>query len=377
MLRRTPLAHPVGFAVLFFLFIIVGVVANYVMSDLGYDVSLRFAAYVLTGIAFYALGTRIRIPPSPRALLALSLILLIIATVREHGPWAFVSAAIVAAIYWQWNTLRPRLHLASIAGIMLLAANLFVTGAVPLLEPTIRFSSQTIAFVFGYSLLFIGVAFTFPRDRRLAVALTVCGGSVLMLYGFRSYLLVLVLLLGISWWMQGRASARTGLGAVAVVCIIIVGIGYVTTLLLPQQWHLLPHELVAYRIGFTTHMLDIACREAGWWGIFHGSLWTHAATSPIVGSVVAGEGNITTTVIGPLILDGGILELSLMAVLGSVMATLYERARRTLMNVPYYAIAYAILLVSIEISPVPLIFVMALLALSLAQREDETGPVAI
>lgn len=339
------------------------------MADLGHDVSIRFALYVALGIMCYLVGTMVRMPHSPVAYLVASLALMTIATVGEYGPWVIISAAVIAFIYWQWDAIRERIHLVGIAGVALLVLNLLLIGRLPLLAPGIRFSSQTHPFVFGYSLLFIGVAFSFPRDRRLSLILALCGGFVLLLYGFRSYLLILLILGGICWWMTGRVSVRQALGAIAVAAIIVVGIGYVTTLLLPQEWHLLPHELVAYRVGFTTHMLDLSCSEAGWWGVFHGSLWTHPATSPLVGEVIAGGGNITTTVLGPLVLDGGVLELPLMTVLGSVMATLYRSARIMASHVPYYAIAYAILLISIEISPVPLIFVMAFFALSLAQRE--------
>ncbi|MHC1598470.1 MAG: hypothetical protein ACXQS3_00930 [Candidatus Methanofastidiosia archaeon] len=362
--------HPVIFVFLYVLFISVGIAANQVMDDLGNDFSPVFYLYVAGGMFAYLVGCRFVLNISKHVLLIVFIPLIIIVTYREIGVLSFLCALLLYFIYRYWHILmRYPLHL-SVLGIFLLLINLFFIGFIPSLSPDLRFESQTAIFVFGYSLLFIGIIVLFLQDIKKTFIIALFGVVVLGLYGFRSYILILLLSLGIQILFIRRIKVRSFIIYAGALILLGAIMGYVTVSHLSQDWHLSPISLLFYRIGFTTHMLDKACAVAGVFGVFHGRLWTYAASSPIVGELLAGSGNITTTILGPLILDGGILELPIMAFVGATMNTLYQRAKISNNIVPFYSLALSILIVSIDISPVPLIFIMFFMALLVTDRKN-------
>lgn len=363
------LTHPLIFPLLFVAFIIVGSIASYCMDDLGHTVSLQMGALVAIGLAAYVVGTRYEIPLGPDALLAVAVVLTAVMTAREHGIMIVPTCIALVLLHRYWHVVSAHAVQIALIGMALLLANLAYIGYIPALNPELRHASQTLPFVFGYGLAFLGGVLHFPEHRYGGFGLSVAVIGLVALYGMRSYLLIFILALCIEALMLGVMSVRTAVVIAIAAFATVVGMGYFTTYLLPQEWHLSGLELVAYRVGFTTHMLDEACRMAGWTGILHGELWLSSATSPIIGEIVAGSGNITTTALGPLIVDGGVLELPVMAVAGSVSATIYRRAKASEACIPYYALVLSILILSIEISPIPILFAFLLYALAVVERE--------
>ncbi len=365
----TALAHPLIFPVLFLLFLLVGAGASYCMDDLGYPISLRLGVMAGAGLAAYVWGTRYEIRAGPTALFAAFIALVALMTYGEHGLLVLPTLFVLVVLFRYWDAVRAHAMHVAVAGIALLILNMAYIGHIPILNPSLRHASQTIPFVFGYSLAFFGGAVYYPEHRLKGGLLA---GAVLLAvlpYGMRSYLLIFLLAIGIEELMLRRMSIRVAWAFAAVALLLVVGLGYATTYLLPQEWHLSGAKLVLYRAGFTTHMLDEACRISGWTGILHGDLWRNSATSPLVGSLVAGSGNITTTLLGPLVVDGGIIEMPLMAFAGATINTLYRRALSSPAFVPDYALVLSILIISIEISPVPLIFALFGFALAVITRD--------
>jgi len=371
MRTETVLTHPLIFPLSFALFIGIGALASYGMSELGYPLSPRLFCYVAAGLGAYLAGTRHILKTNSRIFFALFSIFVFVTSIEGHGWHTLVALAALFALYWQWDTVRSHALHVAVSGMVLLLINMAYIGYVPLLNPGLRHASQTLPFVFGYGLAFLGGALYFPAHRRGGALLAAAILIAVLPYGMRSYMLIFLIAVGIEAVMLGACTARCIAAFAAVAGIVLVGLGTITTLLLPQDWHLSGASLVLYRIGFTTHMLDEACRMAGWSGILHGEIWRMTATSPLVGEIVAGSGNITTTILGPLVIDGGLVEMPLMAFAGATLNTLYSRARSAPEFVPYYALVLAILLISIEISPVPLIFGLFLFALSVTQRLEE------
>ncbi len=366
----TGLIHPLIFPVLFALFLTVGACASFSMDDLGYPISLRLVVMAGVGMAAYAWGTRYEIRSGPRSLFAVFITLVALMTYSEYGMLVIPILLVLAVLFRYWDAVCAyALHVA-VAGIALLLLNMAYIGYVPILNPSLRHASQTIPFVFGYSLAFLGGAIYYPEHRLRGGILA---GAVLLAvlpYGMRSYLLIFLLAIGIEALMLRRMTIRAAGAFAAVALLLVVGLGYATTYLLPQEWHLFGMKLVFYRVGFTTHMFDEVCRISGWTGILHGELWRSSSTSSLVGSIVAGSGTITTTLLGPLVIDGGIFEMPLLAFVGATVNTLYRRALSSPPLVPYYALVLSILIISIEISPVPLIFALFPLALAVINRDS-------
>ncbi|MHC1604650.1 MAG: hypothetical protein ACXQTP_01580 [Candidatus Methanofastidiosia archaeon] len=363
------LLSPKTFVFLYAVFIFTGIVSNYVMDDLGYAFSWVFFFYVCAGMLFFLIGTRFEIKISPRFLFPVFLFLSILFSFKEVEYLSFAGVVFLYIIYAKLDLVTRKGEMAVVVGLIILLLNLFYVGFIPLFSPELRYTAQNIYFVFGYSLVFIGVNFLFLEKKSVLLLCTILSFCMLLFYGYRTYLIILVLSMAINAAFREKLKLKTALAFGGFVLLVVLALGYFTTMRLSQEWHLSILSLPFYRIGFTVHMLDEACRAAGMWGLFHGRIWLFPATAEMVGAVVAGSGNITTTLLGPLILDGGLIELPLMIFAGASMNTLYRQATELDYFVPYYSIAMAILLVSIEISPIPLIFLMFLLAVILSNRK--------
>lgn len=368
LLDITRIARPTTFVWLLAGYLGVGAVCSYAMDSLGYAVSIQFVFYTACALALYYLGCRYVISIPQRVLLPVFMFAFVIMTFRDAGFYAFAGLAATIAIVYRWDVVVRRCGIFGAVGVSLLIVNLALSGTIPLLHPEIRYGTQTVMFVFGYALAFLGTTYMYSRDQRRASALAAATFAVLLLYGFRSYLLILVLSLSIQSLIMRPPSIRNVSAVLIATVSIVIVLGFIVVALLPQQ---LPHTLASlpfYRCGFTTHMLDEACRMAGATGRLHGEIWTLSKTSPLIGTMLAKAGNITTTLIGPFILDGGIFELPVMVFFGAAMNTVHTRAQKSPAIVPLYAIAFSIMVISVDISPVPLIVLMFLLALLIINR---------
>ncbi|HOP09049.1 MAG TPA: hypothetical protein PK718_03875 [Candidatus Methanofastidiosa archaeon] len=368
--KTEDLVRPQIFVVLFLLFIFVGMVSNKLMDDLGHSMSHWFFLYVTAGLAFYCAGCRFTITISDRILLP---VFTLFAFLMSYGEFGLLSVPIIASIlliYRHWDLIERHCGWISLLGILLVLGNLVLVGTLPVIDAGIRFESQTVLLLFGYTLAVLGVNYLFIKDPKRGA---ICAGLLaisITLYGFRSYLLILLLSLGIQSIMLGRLRMRMMVALAAMAFLVVLVGGSLIVSNLDQDWHLSSFSLLFYRVGFTTHMFDLACRASGLWGALHGQIWTMPSTSPLIGGYLVGNGNITTTIIGPLVLDGGILEVPLMAFLGASINSLYQASKKDGVFVPLYSLFLSFLLISIEISPVPIYFFILLFVLMVLNRKN-------
>jgi len=369
-LKTEDLVRPDIFIVLFLLFILVGILSNHLMEDLGHEVSIYLPIFTFLGLAFYFIGGRYVIDVSPNVLLPLFVLFAFLMSYREFGLYSIPIVAVIVLIYHYWDLIEVHCEKISLVGLALILINLGIVGVLPLLEVGLRFESQTVVLLFGYSLSLLGINYLYFRDPKRGVIYAVVVFASMMLYGFRSYLIVLVLSLGVQVILLKRARLTRIIPLAALALAIVVFGGSFIVSNLDQDWHLSASSLLFYRIGFTTHMFDLACDSARMFGVLHGQVWTMPSTSPMIGELLAGGGNITTTIMGPLVLDGGILELPLMAFIGASLNSLYQRSKAYPGHVPLYAIFLSFLLISIEISPVPIIFFTLIFIVIIINRKN-------
>lgn len=360
------LVRPRMFTVFFGLFIILGVASNFLMDDLGHGFSGYFLLYVALSLFLYYLGTRFVLRVPNRILVPIFVAVALAMSLREFGLYAVAMVAIILLISLKWEILMERCELVSLLGVALVLLNLLLLGVLPISEAGARFGSQTALMLFGYAFSIIGINFLFYKDPRKGLMLGAIVFIAMALYGFRSYLLIFASSICVQSIMLKRIRMGRIVGIAMIALVLIIFGGSFIVGQLEQEWHLSAFNMFFYRIGFTTHMLDLSCRAAGLFGVFHGEIWTLPSTSPLIGQYLVGGGNITTTILGPLVLDGGIFELPIMAFIGASLNSLYESSKRFTSHVPIYAIFFSILLISIEISPIPIFIFALLLALMIS-----------
>ena len=146
--------------------------------------------------------------------------------------------------------------------------------------------------------------------------------------------------------------------------LLILVVGYIGVSY--QEWKFNPLELFFFRPAFTFGVLNRVVSEAGFFGITHGGLWLKFSSATVMGPYLFGyESNITSTIMGPLIFDGGIAELGVMAFFGAAANTVYKKALQSKSKIPYYSILMGMFLVGVDVSFIPSIVLLFLIGLYL------------
>ncbi|NMA31579.1 MAG: hypothetical protein GX941_07250, partial [Candidatus Methanofastidiosa archaeon] len=181
---------------------------------------------------------------------------------------------------------------------------------------------------------------------------------IFILYGFRTYIIISILSTIITFYMIDIRHKAMYFGIVGLIITVILG--YLTILLLPQNWKLNPFELLWYRFTFTFDVFDKICTFVNFNFLGSFNLLTKTTTGYIISEKILNYShNITSTIFGPPIFDGGILEVSIFTVLTSIsLFKLYNKTKNNTSLIPYYSLILSVFLVSIEISPYPLILLL-------------------
>jgi hypothetical protein len=208
---------------------------------------------------------------------------------------------------------------------------------------------------------------TKDRDIKYVVGLFLGSLVLLSLFTYRVYVLELIIVVFTSLYMLRKVRILHVVAAAVPLFVLILGLGYIGVAY--QEWNFNAIELFLFRPAFTVGVLSTIVHEAGYLGITHGRIWLHFTSTTIIGPHLFGyECNITSTVMGPLIFDGGIFELGLMAFFGAAMNTMYRKALQNKEKIPYYAIVLAIFLVGVDVSFIPSLVLLLFAGLYLASE---------
>ncbi|MBU7033461.1 MAG: hypothetical protein HXS53_13090, partial [Theionarchaea archaeon] len=318
-------------------------------------------------IISYVLGCQVTLPSMRTGYFVLTGVVVAFFSFQEYGLIGMIIPVIgllalrlIEKIQAQWLFLT---------GVLLLTVQLII-GGIPLFDTILRKVSVTPLFVFGYCFLFVGITFMI-RTLNLGYMILAILTSLILLsaFTFRVYILELMIAIFLTLYLYKKVRMiHICMSAVPLLLLIII-IGYVGVLY--QDWKLNPLELFMYRPAFTFGVLNKIVGVAGISGISHGRIWLHFASATFIGSHLFGcDCNITSTIMGPLIFDGGLLELGLcMAFFGSASQTLYKKAEKDPNTVPYYAILMAMILVGVDVSFIPSIIVLFLVGLYLSSDD--------
>ncbi|MBU7021625.1 MAG: hypothetical protein HXS41_11260 [Theionarchaea archaeon] len=338
-------------------------------------VSDRFSLYPQTflylgvGLACFVAGCQLVLPDSRRVYYAITLVLATFFAYQEyHLPGLilpFVAVGVLMAI--QHANKKWFIPL----GVALILSQLVLKG-IPALNPELRQANVNVVFIAGYIFIFLGLTFMARewdvRKVGLCFAITLV---LLALFTYRVYVLELILVVFVSLYMLGKIRIRHIFFSAIPLFLLVVALGYLGVTY--QDWKYNALELLLYRSAFTFGVINSIVQKAGWWGITHGGIWLHFSTSAVIGPYLFGYPcNITSTIMGPMIFDGGILELGWMGFFGAGLNTLYRKALKDRCNLPYYAIVLAIFLMCIDASFFPSIVLLFFAALYLASEKKKS-----
>jgi hypothetical protein len=319
--------------------------------------------FIGAGLGAFMLGSQITLPDMKRGYFVLIGLIVAFYSIQEYGIVGLIlpvgglcALTLIEKISARWLFFL---------GCVLLVIQL-IHGGIPLLNTVLRKATVTPLFVFGYCFLFLGVTFmirTFALKEVIIATLISLG--LLSVFTFRVYILELMVAVLLSLYLYEKIKISQIILIAIPLFILLIVVGYVGVLY--QEWTLNPLELFMYRPAFTFGVLNEIVHSAGISGISHGHIWLHFSSATYIGSSLFGcDCNITSTIMGPLIFDGGLFELLLcMTFFGSASFTIYKKAMKNQSYIPYYAICMAMILVGVDVSFIPSIIVLFLVGLFL------------
>ncbi len=371
---KNELFSPYIFLIGFIIFCIIGLIGKSYFSEY-YDTGISFytLAYISLISIFFMIGSKFNPKIKENILVITILFLIVLFSFKRFSYYSIILLflGLLIIIMVKKNYFSKYYREIYIMGIGLCILNIIILGKLPLLNTEIRELSLTPLFVLGYSFLLISNSFGLINGKYPSnLIFPISSLFLFVLYGFRTYILLLIISTMISFYLIGKKEKTLYFGVIGLVLTVILG--YITVFLLPQNWKLNPFQLLWYRFTFTFDVFDRICSSVGFRFLGDYSLLTETTTGYIISREILNYShNITSTIFGPPIFDGGVIGISLFALFASMsLFTLYKRTRENRLLIPYYSLILSIFLVSIEISPYPLILLLIPLSFYISQIDN-------
>ncbi|NYT03340.1 MAG: hypothetical protein GKC00_01390 [Candidatus Methanofastidiosa archaeon] len=359
---KDELFSPYIFLIGFIIFCIMGLMGkNYFIDYYNPGISFYTLFYILLISSLFIAGSKFNLNIKENYLIGIILFLVIFITFKRFGYYSIILSllTLMIIIMVRKNYFSIYYKEIYILGFLLCFLNILILGKLPLLNPEIRELALTPLFVLGYSFVLVSNNFGILKSRYpYYLIFPITSLLLFILYGFRTYIILLIISTMIMFYLLDKKQKTLYFGLVGSIITIVLG--YITVLLLPQNWKLNPFELLWYRVTFTFDVFDKICAKIGLSLFSNYSLLTETTTGYIISQEILNYShNITSTIFGPPIFDGGIIEVMAFTLFVSLsLFKLYKRTKYNKMLISYYSLILSIFLVSIEISPYPLILLL-------------------
>ena len=265
--------------------------------------------------------------------------------------------------------------LASLGLAALFAASILVKG-IPILEAEARLSTAVTpsrALFHGFA-TFGGVMLILYQPRRLALPGIAFLAALGVLAGFKSDAVAVLISATIAGLVSKRISLKeAALGAGAVILLLTVLSNFIAETAY-GGWKIPPYLYPFYRAGFTMGVFSEIVHLAMPFGYLKGSALL-SVTQDIVSIEVLGYSKphiITSTLLGPGMLDFGIIGVALTAFLLGLYLGAVRNSARSRLQQGIYAIAltHVFILVEVGLQLTSVIYLLSLMYLFTAAGES-------
>ncbi len=359
---KDELFSPYIFLIGFIIFCIIGLIGRpYFNEYYSSSISLYTIIYIFLISLVFIIGSKFNLNTKENILIGVIVFLVLLFSFKRFSYFSIILSILALLIIFmiKKNVFSIYYKEIYIVGITFCILNIVIIGKLPLITPEIRELSLSPLFVLGYSFVLISNNFGLLKQKYpLNLIFPLISLILFALYGFRTYILILIISSIVTLYLTGDKEKTVYFGLIGLISTIILG--YITVLLLPQNWKLNPFELLWYRFTFTFDVFDKICSTVRFNLVGNYSLLTETTTGYIISQKILNYShNITSTIFGPPIFDGGIIEVSIFSLFVSMsLFKLYKATKNNSLLIPYYGLILSIFLVSIEISPYPLILLL-------------------
>jgi len=222
-----------------------------------------------------------------------------------------------------------------LVAILLQGLNLYFLGGIPLLSGYLKFKATTDLWRVSYLIYLPALNLLLAKyPRKWYYALFIVGLALFAINGYRTSTMAIIISVLITSYYTLKLKTKYILLFIFLIAVIGIAAGYIAVKSIQwQSWTLNPLELIFYRAGFTTMVLDKIVQMPGY---TRGELFYQALTGGhpriTVGQVVLGYAaaktpitSITSTIFGPAILDFGAGGLAVqMFLLGLILRLMHS-----------------------------------------------------
>ncbi len=353
---------PYIFLIGFIVFCIMGLMGKlYFKEYYLFEVSIYTIMYILIIVTAFIVGSKYYLNIQKNISMITIVFLVFLFSFKRFGYFSIILGilSLLILFFIDKNIFSEKYKGIYLLGLIICIANIFIIGKLPLINPDIRELALNPLFVLGYSFILISNSFGLLKEKSpYNIGYPAIALILFFLYGFRTYILILIISSIVTLYLTDDKQKTIYFGAIGL--IVTIAVGYLTVFLLPQTWKLNPLELLWYRFTFTFDVFNKICNNVGFTIFDNHSLLTETTTGYIISeNILNYSHNITSTIFGPPIFNGAIVEVLIFTLLVSMsLFNLYRNSKNSLSLVPYYALIISIFLVSIEISPYPLIILL-------------------
>ena len=234
------------------------------------------------------------------------------------------------------------------AGLLLQSLNLVLLGGIPLFSSTLKSSATTNLWRIAYPLVLITLNLLLAKfyHKKYILLIILCG-VIFTLNGYRTSVLGILGSSFITLYLKNKISNKVSLILIILITSLILIVGYIASQsIATQHWTLNPLELVFYRAAFTLEVLEkIIPLNGTTHGHILSMIFSSGSPRTFIGNYVLHYNVcITSTLIGPILLDFGYIGLIIqMFFMGVFLKLMYETK-----NIALYSIILTHSLIWIE-----------------------------
>lgn len=217
----------------------------------------------------------------------------------------------------------------TIIALILQAVNMVLLGGIPLFDSVLKSNATTNIWRVAYPLFLICLNLLLAKYyNKKYIILILAGALIFGLNGYRTSVLGILGSSFITLYYLNKISKKAGIIFIAIIAIGIMAVGYIASQSIANQtWTLNPLELIFYRAGFTLDVLEKIIPLAGTTnGKILSMIFSSGSPRTFIGQYVLHyDVCLTSTMFGPILLDFGIIGLTVqMLFMGAFLGLVHK-----------------------------------------------------
>ena len=242
----------------------------------------------------------------------------------------------------------------TIIALILQAVNMVLLGGIPLFDSVLKSNATTNIWRVAYPLFLICLNLLLAKYyKRKYIILILAGALIFGLNGYRTSVLGILGSSFITLYYLNKISKKAGIIFMAIIAIGIMAVGYIASQSIANQtWTLNPLELIFYRAGFTLEVLEKIIPLAGTTnGKILSMIFSSGSPRTFIGQYVLHyDVCLTSTMFGPILLDFGIIGLTIQMLFMGAFLGLVHKLKKGI-GIGIYSVILTHTIIWIETGP--------------------------